>query len=945
MAAARTLPGIRFVTAAPPLTEFLPRMDIAVFVGFASRGPLDTPVAIEDVEDFAVTFGGEAPLAWDEARGVMLQAHLAPAVRAFFRNGGTRCWVVRVAGPAVANFFPLPGVIRLDGDTMAPAFARATSPGSWSDGLRVGTALAVRALDVSAVRLQRNVLELDVETIPANVPVTGDVIRLRTATHVIFLPVTTLADGPVSSPPSDRRTLTLSGTPVWFRLAAPPSGIAPGAMASVYTAVRTPVASSETFAATVPVIGFVADDGSGAAALDVRMEITDAPEPGALVSVDVDREQLWLTVHDVGLRSDGPDPASDVVRVTGAAMWRLRDAPSSMPGAVIACDGVRLDLWVRETESRSLRAGDLGLSPAHPRYWGRMPDDQARRASDAAASVREAASVTDARFPLAGTGSLASVYLPVDVPTVADRLLSAVRQPGSALERDGLATYSAALFLDPALAAVRTDSLMDAADHLRWGQATPRRLRGLHAALGIEEATIVVVADACHPGWSRPADVPPAPPAPSDPLARPEWWHARPCDPPAPIPLAPEPPFGEFLDCGIRVIPRPHHLRRLDASASGTYTLAWDVDEPARSILEESRARDFSDAVAVYSGDETRLTLYGRADGTYYYRVRAVAGTQTSDWSDGLAIRVGAGVSWRVRPGDEYAHDTLLAVHRALLRAAAARGDLFALMALPRHFREPQVLEYVETLKRSPERIAIPPLDAAEESSPPLITSEPFSAAERRAFSYGAIHHPWLFVTDGQAPDGARLLPPDGAMAGLLAGRSLARGAWIAPANEPLRGVIALAPAISPAGRAVLAEAQVNVVSQEPRGFLTLSADTLSAEPDLVPIGVRRLLSLLRRLALREGMTYVFEPNDAPFRRLVQRGFEGFLSHMFERGAFAGPTAASAFRVVTSGDVNTPQSLDQGRFIVELKVAPAQPLKFLTVRLVQSGDRALVVEE
>jgi phage tail sheath protein FI len=89
----------------------------------------------------------------------------------------------------------------------------------------------------------------------------------------------------------------------------------------------------------------------------------------------------------------------------------------------------------------------------------------------------------------------------------------------------------------------------------------------------------------------------------------------------------------------------------------------------------------------------------------------------------------------------------------------------------------------------------------------------------------------------------------------------------------------------------------------------------------------------------------VFEPHDAPFRRLVQRGFEGFLSRMFERGAFAGRNAASAFQVVTSTFLNTPQSVDQGRFVVELRVAPALPMTFLTVRLVQSGDRTLVVEE
>jgi len=134
-------------------------------------------------------------------------------------------------------------------------------------------------------------------------------------------------------------------------------------------------------------------------------------------------------------------------------------------------------------------------------------------------------------------------------------------------------------------------------------------------------------------------------------------------------------------------------------------------------------------------------------------------------------------------------------------------------------------------------------------------------------------------------------------------------------------------------------------VRQEPRAFLTLCADTLSLEPDLRFIQVRRLLILLRRLALKLGATYVFEPNDASFRRLVQRNFEALLEDLFHRGAFAGKTAGSSFQVVTAGGLNTPQSIEQGRFIVELRVAPAQPLTFVTLRLVQSGSGRLAVEE
>src|ERR1051325_4704300 len=92
----RRLPGFRFEAQSPQIAEALPRMDVAVFVGFAASGPLHLPVPVEDATEFAAIFGEDAPLVWDKERGEQLFAYLAPAVRAFFRNGGRRCWGVRV---------------------------------------------------------------------------------------------------------------------------------------------------------------------------------------------------------------------------------------------------------------------------------------------------------------------------------------------------------------------------------------------------------------------------------------------------------------------------------------------------------------------------------------------------------------------------------------------------------------------------------------------------------------------------------------------------------------------------------------------------------------------------------------------------------------------------------------------------------------------------------
>jgi phage tail sheath protein FI len=116
-----------------------------------------------------------------------------------------------------------------------------------------------------------------------------------------------------------------------------------------------------------------------------------------------------------------------------------------------------------------------------------------------------------------------------------------------------------------------------------------------------------------------------------------------------------------------------------------------------------------------------------------------------------------------------------------------------------------------------------------------------------------------------------------------------------------------------------------------------LDQDTLSRDDDVRPLNVRRLLCLLRRLALLHGPQFVFEPNDATLRRSIQLRFEELLGLMFDLGAFAGATRAQGFQVVTGNPPNTPQSIDEGELIVELKVAPSRPLAFLTVRLVNAA--------
>jgi hypothetical protein len=1020
----RRLPGFRFEAQPPPLAEVCRAWTWRSSSASRPSGPLDLPVAVEDASQFEAIFGADAPLAWDAERGESVRAFPRPAVRAFFRNGGRRCWVVRVAGSASGNLFPVTGLVRLGSDgRLQPAFARARSKGSWSDSLQTAAALTPRPL----VCAQFNTpTDFHLEVSSPDEVVAGDLLRFTFeegyAPVVVVKAVepvaqTTSVTGAAGS--ARRLRVRVKGRAVqWFRL----PGKSPTTKYGRARLLTVRGARIGARAHTTPDSEWRDDR---AVTLNLQLPGADAPALGSFVRATFGKEHLWLRVDTVRTRDEGGAHPGQSVQVSGEAVWWYEHAPDDLPRKIVRCEKLLFELRARRGDEAPTRLAGLAFAAEHPRFWSGLPADEQLYHESATRVVNRHAELwraaAEPRFPLAGREEDAgdALYFPVVMPTLDTPYLGHLHVRRSALQRDGLATFDRKLFLDFELDdEVSVETLLSKADFIRYQSPRPRHLRGIHAALNVEEATIISVPDAVHRGWTFEGEARPEPEQ-SKPLPHPEWWAYRECNPP-PTAVDPEavPEGGHFLDCGLARITEPA-LTLEQSDETGTLTLSWssriderrfvveesaiadwrgasqiysgtarqlvlserdprlrsyfrvraevadissEWEEPttefdddgttllltwadpleAKYVLEEATRADWEDAAVIYEGAGNRLTLYSRHGGDYFYRVRAVAGRITSDWSQGVAARIGGQTGWNLKPPAAFRANTLLEVHVALLRMCAARGDLFAMLSLPEHYRDADAVRHAGGLRAS-SRMARP--TATQTGGPAHTPSAQLGYGEQRALSYGALYHPWLVGGEGDTNGELRRVPPCGAAAGIMALRSFERGAWVAPANEPLRGVLALTPSILPAAREALQEAQVNLIRREPRGFLVLAADTLSDDPDLRPVGVRRLLILLRRAALRLGATYVFEPHSDAFRRLVRRGFEGMLGEMFQRGAFAGATPSASFRVNTGSELNTPQLTDNGRFIVELKVAPSLPLTFLTLRLVQSGDRGLATEE
>ena len=804
MASTARLPGIQFVVVSPPPAPSLVRMDIAAFAGFAASGPINLPVVVEAISDFEEIFGADLELAQDD-QGATLYAYLAPAVRAFFRNGGQRCWIVRLAGKAaVANQFPVPGLSLIQGSSLIPAMASARSEGSWSDGIVVSASLRAQGVQVASFTAGSNSVGLAL---------------------------------------------------------------------------------------------------SGAAQINAG---------DLLKFAFVDGSVFWLFVDTVT-----PQPVVSpgrLVTVNGAVSFSVPAGPA-MPsdGALPICDVLTMDLFAQDDDGNSWSLTQLGFSPLHPRYWASLPTDLALYQIDAPDGLTGEA--VHPRFPLAGSSGQ-SYFIPDGVGALPTSMGEAVIPDGTEIERNGLAVLDTSIFLDPALAGTGMLDLIAEADYIRYQSSAPRPLTGIHAMLSIDEATIIAVPDAVQRGWTPANEGPLSSPPDSSPLTHPEWWQYLDCNPQPAIPAGLPPAIGQFEPLDLQPIAPP--VLSSSSAEGGRFTLNWTPLAGAVDFLEEAVDPLFASAAVLYQGSSGVFTLYGSSQGDYYYRMRRQIGSETSDYSNGIAIRIETSSRYQILPANSYNNQMLLDVQTAMLRMSAARGDLFALLTMPRHFNPAAALNHTAQIASS--------------------------GIEVGALSFGAIYHPWLTSREENDWSEVRTNPPDGAVAGVFAKRSSNRGAWISPANEPIIGVVAMDPPVQPSYRQQFQDAAINLVRQEPGGFLCLCASTLSADPDLSSINVRRLLSFLRKTALREGNSYVFEPNKAAFQRGVQRGFEKVMDRLFLLGAFAGRVASQGYQVVVDATVNTPQARDAGQFFVELKVAPSLPMRFLTVRLLQTGDRTFVTE-
>jgi phage tail sheath protein FI len=92
---------------------------------------------------------------------------------------------------------------------------------------------------------------------------------------------------------------------------------------------------------------------------------------------------------------------------------------------------------------------------------------------------------------------------------------------------------------------------------------------------------------------------------------------------------------------------------------------------------------------------------------------------------------------------------------------------------------------------------------------------------------------------------------------------------------------------------------------------------------------------------IMDGTQYaVFEPNDMRLWEGVKRTLNAFLRGLWKDGALFGLTAEEAFYVKCDEETNPPESIDEGKLVVEVGIAPVKPAEFVIFRIAQSKQTA-----
>ena len=206
---------------------------------------------------------------------------------------------------------------------------------------------------------------------------------------------------------------------------------------------------------------------------------------------------------------------------------------------------------------------------------------------------------------------------------------------------------------------------------------------------------------------------------------------------------------------------------------------------------------------------------------------------------------------------------------------------------------------------------------------------------------YAALYWPWIKVTDPLINNRKKTIPPLGHIAGIYARTDSTKNVGKAPGGTvdgALSYISELEYSPTLGDRDTVYPNKINPLISSPQtGMAVWGVRTIAIESEWRYINTRRLFMFLEKSIFNAMHWVVFENNGAGLWSLIKGQLSSYLGNLFSQGYFAGNSASQAFYVICDETNNTQASIDQGVLIVDIGVAANKPAEMIRLRFAQKS--------
>lgn len=244
------------------------------------------------------------------------------------------------------------------------------------------------------------------------------------------------------------------------------------------------------------------------------------------------------------------------------------------------------------------------------------------------------------------------------------------------------------------------------------------------------------------------------------------------------------------------------------------------------------------------------------------------------------------------------------------------------------------ILDYVDIRKDIFALLATPQgMEAQEAKDFKLITFG-------RTSKYAAIYWPWIKVADPFGGPSIITMPPVAHVAGVIARTDNTRNVGKAPGGTvdgALKFLTGLEKKPDKGEREIVGPARINSLIDTPQtGKAVWGVRTMSATNDIFRyINAVRLFQFVEKSTFNSTQFAVFENINTGLFSQLKTTMDSFLGGLFNSGHFAGSNPSQAFFVIVDGTNNTSTTINEGKIFIDIGIAPNRPAEFVIFRFAQ----------